>query len=594
VRSHGMDESENIVGDIKALIHEYLRNPRCVILAIVPANVDFHNSQIMADALEVDPETKRTIPVITKPDLIDAGAEKDVEQLLLGRKTRDFQMGFHMVKGRGQAELDRNGTIEEGIRVEESFFSNTQPWRDVHDRDLFGTTNLRKKLGNLQLQMIREVLPCIILELHQKGEIAKEQLSQLGSIPSSDSEKRIFFRRLVDKIVDQLRGLLTGKCRVGTCAHFDEQGTFASKLHEECELFRTSVRKSKFSTMLSIEQGSNVRATLSNGNIVKGTVIEQTRSGVGLYIDCVDRHTTLGRELLLHKDVVLNEELEKGITWRDKGGLCISNGDGTFDVLKSVEAHRVRRDPDWILPRIKRNRTDDLPIFVNQDVFRAIVVDFIDTEWLMPCEQLVSATHTLLLNAMEQTLHNATELQHYLGLRDVLHRRMKDIIEMIATNARDAVKHFIKKERIPYTQDHYLQEILSKLKFESVFKQLGVALGLHNSLESQLTRRSIKTIVAAIAKQNEEKSMDEHMAEEMQNAVDAYGKVAMKRFIDGIPMECWSMFRTFPDEAEAIYFDDDDLRRHVKVRDDVSRKIKELEAENRELEAGLTILKSLY
>lgn len=42
-----------------------------MILAIVPANVDFHNSQIMADALKVDPETQRTIPVITKPDLID-------------------------------------------------------------------------------------------------------------------------------------------------------------------------------------------------------------------------------------------------------------------------------------------------------------------------------------------------------------------------------------------------------------------------------------------------------------------------------------------------------------------------------------------
>jgi hypothetical protein len=56
------------------------------------------------------------------------------------------------------------------------------------------------------------------------------------------------------------------------------------------------------------------------------------------------------------------------------------------------------------------------------------------------------------------------------------------------------------------------------------------------------------------------------------------------------------MFRTFPVEAESMFvdFDDDDLRRHVKVRDDVSRKIKELEAENRELEAGLTILKSLY
>jgi hypothetical protein len=48
----------------------------------------------------VDPETKRTIPVITKPDLIDKGAESSVLDLLMGEK-KSFLMGFHMVKCRG-------------------------------------------------------------------------------------------------------------------------------------------------------------------------------------------------------------------------------------------------------------------------------------------------------------------------------------------------------------------------------------------------------------------------------------------------------------------------------------------------------------
>ncbi len=73
---------------------------RCVILAVHPSNVDFHNSQILAEAKKVDPETERTIPVLTKPDLIDEGAENNVRDLLLGNKTDHFKMGFHMVKGR--------------------------------------------------------------------------------------------------------------------------------------------------------------------------------------------------------------------------------------------------------------------------------------------------------------------------------------------------------------------------------------------------------------------------------------------------------------------------------------------------------------
>ena len=100
VRSSGKGESATLADDIQALMNDYLKNPRCVILAVHPCNVDFHNSQILAEARKVDPNTQRTIPVLTKPDLIDLGAESSVEQLLHGKKTESFHRGFHMVKGR--------------------------------------------------------------------------------------------------------------------------------------------------------------------------------------------------------------------------------------------------------------------------------------------------------------------------------------------------------------------------------------------------------------------------------------------------------------------------------------------------------------
>lgn len=71
-----------------------------MILAVLSSNVDYHNSQILADALKYDKETSRTIPVLTKPDLIDKGAEEAVKDLLLGKKTKKFKYRFHMVKGR--------------------------------------------------------------------------------------------------------------------------------------------------------------------------------------------------------------------------------------------------------------------------------------------------------------------------------------------------------------------------------------------------------------------------------------------------------------------------------------------------------------
>ena len=44
----------------------------------MPANVDIATQEIVHMAEEVDPEGKRTLGVLTKPDLVDKGAEDKV------------------------------------------------------------------------------------------------------------------------------------------------------------------------------------------------------------------------------------------------------------------------------------------------------------------------------------------------------------------------------------------------------------------------------------------------------------------------------------------------------------------------------------
>ena len=177
-----------------------------MILAVLPANVDFHNSQIMAEALKVDPATKRTIPVLTKPDLIDDGAEGSVKELLLGEKTNAFQMGFHMVKGRGQKALDSKTSIDQGLVQEASFFQNTEPWRNVENKLLFGT----KKLGELQMNLIRSSFDDIVSEINAQRDAAFEAKTKLGSIPSSLVEKRALFRSVKDEYYTTIGPLVLG------------------------------------------------------------------------------------------------------------------------------------------------------------------------------------------------------------------------------------------------------------------------------------------------------------------------------------------------------------------------------------------------
>lgn len=59
-----------------------MRNPRSVMLTVVPANVDVATQEILELARDCDPEGDRTLGILTKPDLVDRGAEGKSEDHL--------------------------------------------------------------------------------------------------------------------------------------------------------------------------------------------------------------------------------------------------------------------------------------------------------------------------------------------------------------------------------------------------------------------------------------------------------------------------------------------------------------------------------
>ena len=61
-----------------------LEQDRTIILAVIPSNVDIATVDILTRAEAVDPEGKRTIGVLTKPDLIDEGGEEEAVSVIEG------------------------------------------------------------------------------------------------------------------------------------------------------------------------------------------------------------------------------------------------------------------------------------------------------------------------------------------------------------------------------------------------------------------------------------------------------------------------------------------------------------------------------
>jgi dynamin 1-like protein len=70
------DQPEDIEDKIYELIYNFISNPNSLILAVTPATTDLATSEALKLAREVDPEGRRTLAVITKLDLMDAGNTK--------------------------------------------------------------------------------------------------------------------------------------------------------------------------------------------------------------------------------------------------------------------------------------------------------------------------------------------------------------------------------------------------------------------------------------------------------------------------------------------------------------------------------------
>lgn len=84
-----------------------------------------------------------------------------------------------MCKGRGQIALDRQQAIEEDFLEEKHYFDDIEPWKCINDPSILGTTNLRRKLGDLQRQMIRDSIPGILVEIRQRLQNAYDTLARM-------------------------------------------------------------------------------------------------------------------------------------------------------------------------------------------------------------------------------------------------------------------------------------------------------------------------------------------------------------------------------------------------------------------------------
>ncbi len=141
------------IANVRAMAERYMENPRSVILAVVPANVDIATQEILELAKKYDVEGDRTLGVLTKPDLVDKGAEDHVVRLVQGT-SHSLSLGWCMVKNPGQQDLQRGDDFDRHAS-EEAFFRNEAIWSKL-DKDKVGVRSLRLRLAELLTGIVRK------------------------------------------------------------------------------------------------------------------------------------------------------------------------------------------------------------------------------------------------------------------------------------------------------------------------------------------------------------------------------------------------------------------------------------------------------
>lgn len=140
---------------VRSMVKGYMDNHRSVMLAVVPANTDLATQEILELAAEADAHGDRTLGVLTKPDLVDRGAESNILDLVEGR-ARPMKLGWHIIRNPGQKELQDVNVIRG--ELETAFFRASAPWSDI-DKEKVGIASLRLRIKEVLSSLVKKEFP---------------------------------------------------------------------------------------------------------------------------------------------------------------------------------------------------------------------------------------------------------------------------------------------------------------------------------------------------------------------------------------------------------------------------------------------------
>ncbi|KAL2068602.1 hypothetical protein VTL71DRAFT_14939 [Oculimacula yallundae] len=490
---------------VREMIAKYLGNPRSIILAVVPANVDIATQEIIQMAEDADPGRQRTLGVLTKPDLVDRGAEDKIMELVTNREgSAKFDLGYTIVCNRSQSDLSISHS-ERNAR--ETAFFNTQPWSAI-PKERAGIKALKLRLDKLLVDVTRQNFKAVAVDVQRRIDKLKGKLDNLGPARLTPNDQRIHliriatdFRDIATKAVD---------------AHYSRDPCF------EADVFRLATNVMEINTSFS--------ETIA----VQGCT-RRFRRGSG--------DTTTAQKDKEAEDAQNEIESSSAESVRTPTSTSSSQNDEcflTYPELRSLvgqcppHPHRTKTNiMHWIEEKHKRSKGFEIGT-INPSLLPSLFLEQ-SRGWGFFARKHVEA----IIQSIHIFCHEALL---YCGKDTVLSQRLwTRLSQLLLPTYRKALDHAtflvqVEQDGHPMTMNHYFADNLRKAREDRVRRQFAnfQTWATKDPQKEPLLR--LKDTLATFA------SNDGQSAQDLHDTLEAYYKVARKRFVDAICLQAVDHF----------------------------------------------------
>ncbi|KAF2166820.1 hypothetical protein M409DRAFT_54601 [Zasmidium cellare ATCC 36951] len=182
-----MHHTEEDMKLIQQLIGDYIKQERTVILAVISAKSDLATQTILTKCQEVDPNGRRTLGIITKPDTVPAGSDSEKDWLEVARNRNiPLELGWHILKNRSYEE--RRVSFESRNKIEKDFFKRGA-YKTIPP-NAKGIDALGERVSELLYDILKRELPKLLTEADARYHETVNELKQLGQQRSTLDEQR--------------------------------------------------------------------------------------------------------------------------------------------------------------------------------------------------------------------------------------------------------------------------------------------------------------------------------------------------------------------------------------------------------------------